>query len=126
MADLRWWMILSLGLLALLRPLTRMTGVLEAPILTTVLLTFVWVAVVGLTRTPRPVLTLVLAGLVYAAAATLLSAAVSGLTDGTLRGPLTRPLASISMLLTHAAWGLVAGLVALGVQRLRARAASRH
>ncbi|GAA3286169.1 hypothetical protein GCM10020260_20430 [Nesterenkonia halobia] len=62
-------MILSLGLLALRRPLTRMTGVLETPILTTVLLTLLWIAVVGLTRTPRPVLPLVLAGLTDAAAA---------------------------------------------------------
>lgn len=124
MTDLRWRMILSLGLLALLRPLTRMTGVFEAPILTTVLLTVLWVAVVGLTRTPRPVLTLVLAGLVYAAAATLLSAVVTGLTDGTVRGPLTQPFAMVSMLLTNAGWGLVAGLLALGLQRLRGRAAS--
>lgn len=46
-----------------------MTGVPETPILTTVLLTLLWIAVVGLTRTPRPVLTLVLAGLIDAAAA---------------------------------------------------------
>jgi hypothetical protein len=119
-------LILGLGLLALVRPLASI--VVEqsgheldaAPrLLLTAAITLVWVAVVGLGRAPRPVLTLVLAGLAYAVCAIALSGILSPLLLGHLSGPLAQPLAIVPMLLVNALWGLIAGLLALGVRRLR-------
>ena len=119
-------LILGLGLLALVRPLASI--VVEqsghelgaAPrLLLTAAITLVWVAAVGLGRAPRPLLTLVLAGLVYAVAAIVLSGILSPLLLGHLSGPLAQPLAIVPMLLVNALWGLIAGLLALGVRRLR-------
>ena len=119
-------LILGLGLLALVRPLASI--VVEqsghelgaAPrLLLTAAITLVWVAAVGLGRAPRPLLTLVLAGLVYAVAAIVLSGILSPLLLGHLSGSLAQPLAIVPMLLVNALWGLIAGLLALGVRRLR-------
>ena len=119
-------LILGLGLLALVRPLASI--VVEqsghelgaAPrLLLTAAITLVWVAAVGLGRAQRPLLTLVLAGLVYAVAAIVLSGILSPLLLGHLSGPLAQPLAIVPMLLVNALWGLIAGLLALGVRRLR-------
>ena len=119
-------LVLGLGLLALVRPLAGIVveqsgHELGAPprLLLTAAITLVWVAVVGLGRTPRPVLTLVLAGTVYAVAAIALSGILSPLLLGHLTGPLAQPLAIVPMLLLNAVWGLIAGMLALGVRRLR-------
>ena len=119
-------LILGLGLLALVRPLASIVveqsgHELDAVprLLLTAAITLVWVAVVGLGRAPRPLLTLVLAGLVYAVAAIVLSGILSPLLLGHLSGPLAQPLAIVPMLLVNALWGLIAGLLALGVRRLR-------
>ena len=119
-------LILGLGLLALVRPLASIVveqsghDLGAAPrLLLTAAITLVWVAVVGLGRAPRPLLTLVLAGLVYAVAAIALSGILSPLLLGHLSGPLAQPLAIVPMLLVNALWGLIAGLLALGVRRLR-------
>lgn len=128
-ARLSPFLILGLGLLALVRPLASI--VVEqsghelgaAPrLLLTAAITLVWVAAVGLGRAPRPVLTLVLAGTAYAVAAIVLSGILSPLLLGHLSGPLARPLAIVPMLLVNALWGLIAGLLALGVRRLRGTA----
>ena len=119
-------LILGLGLLALVRPLASIVveqsghDLGAAPrLLLTAAITLVWVAVVGLGRAPRPLLTLVLAGLVYAVAAIVLSGILSPLLLGHPSGPLAQPLAIVPMLLANALWGLIAGLLALGVRRLR-------
>lgn len=131
MRKLHWPLILGLGALALVRPLSRIimnqTGVDTSPavpILLTLGISAAWIAIVGLSRTPRPVLTLVLAGLVYAVAATALSAVLSPILDGRLDGPLANPIAIVPMLLTNLIWGLVTGVIALGLQRLRGPAVS--
>lgn len=119
-------LILGLGLLALVRPLASIVveqsgHELDAVprLLLTAAITLVWVAVVGVGRAPRPLLTLVLAGLVYAVAAIVLSGILSPLLLGHLSGPLAQPLAIVPMLLVNALWGLIAGLLALAVRRLR-------
>ena len=119
-------LILGLGLLALVRPLASIVveqsgHELDAVprLLLTAAITLVWVAVVGLGRAPRPLLTLVLAGLVYAVVAIVLSGILSPLLLGHLSGPLAQPLAIVPMLLVNALWGLIAGLLALAVRRLR-------
>jgi predicted neutral ceramidase superfamily lipid hydrolase len=124
--GLHWPLIAGLGALALVRPLIRIVGgqlgVDEPPalaVVVTVVITLVWVAVVGLTRVPRPVLTLVLVGLVYAVLSMLLAAVLSPVLDGRAQGPLANPVAIVPVLLTNAVWGLVAGVLALGVRRAR-------
>lgn len=127
--SLPWTVALGLGVLALVRPLTRIvTSQLEVavpaavPLALTAVITMVWVAVVGLSRNPAPVLTLVCAGVAYAVLSTVLSAVLSPILDGELAGPVANPLAIPPFLLLNAGWGLVAGLLALLVQRSRATA----
>ncbi|KUG61799.1 hypothetical protein [Kocuria sp. CH-021] len=120
-----WLLVLGLGAVALVRPLARVTGAADVlgapagPLLLTGLVTAVWIGVVGLGCVPRPVLTLVLAGLAYGVYVIPLSAVLSTVLTGTLQGPVAVPVAVVPILLGNALWGLVAGLLALGVQRLR-------
>ncbi|GAA4287035.1 hypothetical protein [Georgenia daeguensis] len=120
-----WPLVLGLGAIALVRPLARITGAdepLGAPagaLALTVLVTVVWVAIVGLGRVPRPVLTLTLAGVAYGLAVIPLSAVASTTLTGALQGPVAVPFAIVPILVTNAAWGAVAGLLALAVRSLR-------
>jgi hypothetical protein len=67
-------------------------------------------------RVPRPLLTLVCAGLAYAVFSTVLSAFLSPIMLGEFRGPLTSPFGFVAALALNALWGLVAGAIALGVR----------
>lgn len=121
-----WGLVLGLGAVALARPLASITGIAEAigrpaaPLLLTATITAIWVLAVGLGRAPRPVLTLTLAGVAYAVAVIPLSAILSPLLSGSLQGPATNPAAIVPLLATNALWGAAAGLLAAGLQRLRA------
>ncbi|OOC56167.1 MULTISPECIES: hypothetical protein [Nocardiopsis] len=122
-SDVPWALVLGLGALALLRPLLSITGVTErlgwSPFLqwgTTALVTLVWVAAVVVARVPRPLITLVYTGLAYAVFATVLSAVLSPIMLGELRGPATNPFALVAVLAVNALWGLVAGAVALAAR----------
>lgn len=124
--NLHWPIIIGLGALALGRPLSRIIMSQASvdtspavPILLTLGISATWIVIVGFSRTPRPVLTLVLAGRVYAVAAIALSAVLSPILDGQLSGPLANPIAIVPMLLTTIIWGLVTGVIALGLQRQR-------
>lgn len=122
--SLNWPLILGLGAFALIRPITRVVvsqlGIETSgpwlPVLFTVGISAVWIGVVGLGRSARPVLTLVLAGVVYAVLAMLLSAVLSVALGGELEGPLANPIAILPMLGTNALWGLVAGGLALALR----------
>ncbi|MFD6953312.1 hypothetical protein A6A08_19585 [Nocardiopsis sp. TSRI0078] len=122
-SDIPWSLVLGLGALALLRPLLSITGLTEAldwsPFLqlgTTVLITVAWVAAVVVARAPRPLLTLVYTGLAYAVFSTVLSAVLSPIMLGELRGPVTNPFGLVAVLAVNALWGLAAGAVALAVR----------
>ncbi|MGO1768496.1 MAG: hypothetical protein ACTHZX_00970 [Microbacterium sp.] len=124
--SLHWPLILGLDALALIRPLTRIAedqlgvdGAAAIPIALTVIISAIWVAVVGLSRTAQPVLTLLFAGLAYAVFSIILSGVLSPILVGELQGPLANPIALAPMLLTNAIWGVAAGGLALLVQRLR-------
>lgn len=123
--QVSWALVLGLGALALIRPLARITGLADAmgsptgPLVLTVLVTVAWVAIVGLGRVARPVLTLTLAGIAYGVYIIPLSAVLSALLDGMLQGPLATPFAIVPVLLTNAAWGALAGVLALAVQAAR-------
>lgn len=126
MHHVNWPLGVGLGTLGLLRPLTR---ILEAqlgientpivPLLLTLVISGVWIAAVGFSNTSAPVLTLVVSGLTYGVLATLASGVLSPILDGEFRGPLANPIAIVPMLAINGIWGLVAGTLALGVQRLR-------
>lgn len=124
--SLRPLLVLGLGALALVRPLVSIakdqldvSGSPAVPIIITLAVSAVWTAAVGLSRTARPVLTLVLAGLTYVVLAIVLSAIASPILTGGLQGPLATPIAIIPVLLTDGLWGAAAGTLALLVRRLR-------
>lgn len=123
-----WPLILALGGLALARPLVRIvTDQLDIstptilPIILTLVVSAIWIIIVGLSRMARPVLILLFAGLTYAVLAIILSGILSPILTGKLQGPLAMPIAIVPMLVTNAIWGLVTGVLALLLQRLRGR-----
>lgn len=124
--HLQWPLVIGLGALALVRPLTMtVRSQLDLPgspviaIGLTVLVSAVWVAVVGLTRVAHPVLTLLAAALVYAVLSTVFSAVASPILTGELQGPLAMPWLVVPILATNAVWGAVTGALALLVQLAR-------
>ena len=117
-----WTLVAGLATMALLWPLTGLTGALGsgAPRAFTIIgiTAIVWIGVVGLGRVPRPVLTLTLTGVAYGLVATALSLLVPVLAG--FGGPGGGPAWTIvPALLFNAMWGALAGLAASGVQRLR-------
>lgn len=124
--TLSWPLIIGLGALALIRPLVRIIGHrvdadlgAATPIAITLVISAIWVAVVGIGKTRHPVMTLLFTGLTYAVLSIILSGILSPMIDGRLDGPLANPIAIVPMLLTNALWGLIAGGLALLIQRLR-------
>lgn len=128
--QIPWRLALLLGAFALIRPALRITGMVgENGILpsaagvvgATALITIVWVAAAIQSRTARPVLTLMLAGLTYAVLAAVLAAPLSLLLGGELQGPLVHPLALPTMLITNVVWGAAAGCIAWAINATRSR-----
>ncbi|MFJ3406611.1 hypothetical protein [Promicromonospora sp. NPDC090134] len=120
-AAVPWTLVAGLSALALLWPLTGLTGALGtgAPRALTIigLTAAVWIGVVGLGRVPRPVLTLTLTGLAYGLVATLIGTLVPVLSGfGPGGGPAWTLVPALAL---DTMWGALAGLVAAGVQRLR-------
>lgn len=116
-------LIIGLGALALIRPLMKMTGVMDligqqfGSILMTVLISLAWLVIVWAKRVTHPVAILVGAGLSYALFAILLSGIASPIIDGKLQGPLTNPLALVSVFVTNAIWGFLVGIIAKAFNR---------
>lgn len=124
--KLHWPLILGLAALALVQPLLGMItaagGTPAAPPVRAglaIVISIVWISVVGLTQVRHPVLTLIFAGISYGVFETLLSGAMSPVLTGELKGPLAMPWTIIAVLISNAIWGAIAGLLALAVQRLR-------
>lgn len=124
--SLQWPLIAGLGALALVRPLVsiveyqlNVSDPPAVPIIITLVISAVWIVVVGLSQTAHPVLTLLFTGLTYAVLSIILSGILSPILTGELQGPLAMPIAIIPVLLTNAIWGLAAGGLALLLQRLR-------
>jgi len=111
-------LMLGLGALALIRPVMKMFGVMDligqafGSILLTVLISLAWILIVLVKRVADPVTVLIGAGLSYALFAIVLSGIASPILDGQLQGPLTNPLATISVFVTNAIWGLILGIIA--------------
>lgn len=120
-----WPLALGLAVVALVRPVMNIFGVMDdikpvGPLVVTVLITVVWIVAVTLARVPQPLLTLVAAGIGYVVLAIAVSGIASPLKDGQLEGPLANPIAIVPMLIVNTVWGLIAGLLAIGWQRSRA------
>src|SRR5690625_513210 len=126
---LHWPLILLLGAIALIRPLLHLTGVIGGilpsgavtVLVVTALITAVWIAAVLRAGIDRPLVTLVLAALVYAGMSMIMSAILSPILVGALPGPVANPIAIPSMLLTNAVWGAIAGGIAAGLRRVVVR-----
>lgn len=116
-----WALVAGLSALALLWPLTGLTGLFGsgAPRALTIIgiTAVIWIGVVGLGRVPRPVLTLTLTGVAYGLVTSLLGLLVPAL--GGFGGPGGAAWTMIPALFMNAFWGALAGLAAAGVQRLR-------
>lgn len=113
-------LILILGTIAVLRPLTKITGLIHlfptdkaGSIILTVLISVVWLGTVLFKQVDHPVVVLATASLIYAIWAILLSAVLSPLLTGSLQGPITNPFALVSVIVTNLLWGAVVGLIAI-------------
>lgn len=125
--HLHWPLIIGLGALALIRPFLNIVGLMDTfgrplgPLIVTVLISGLWLAVVVLASIRSPIMTLSFAGVVYGIFAILLGAMLPTLLDGNEAFPITNPSSIVSVLLTNAIWGGVVGIIALAVQRLMGR-----
>lgn len=121
--PLHWPVAIGLGSLAALWPLAELTGVNDAlgqpaaPLLIMAAVAATWVAVVGLGRVPRPVLTLTITGITYGVLIVLLGAIFGNRGEGV--NGLISVIASGFELVQSTVFGAVAGLIAYAVQSLR-------
>ncbi|MGD7707865.1 hypothetical protein [Microlunatus sp. Y2014] len=123
--QVNWPLVVGLAAVGLVRPLLSIVGITDAlgrpatPLVLTVVITVVWVLVVGLSRVRQPLLTLVFAGIGYGLLAALISVILSPLLTGEMQGVGAVPFAIIPILITNALWGLVAGGLAVLLRRVR-------
>jgi hypothetical protein len=116
--KLNWKLIIVLAVFALVRPVMSMLGISEAigkPVASigaTIIISFVWIIAVVRARESHPVLTLMLVGIGYAVLAIIISGIFSPILLGQLQGPLTNMFAFVSVFVTNAIWGLIAGVIA--------------
>lgn len=121
-----WQAVLGLGALVLMWPLTSLTGVaavIGAPARAfgvIVVIGATWIGVVGLGRLPRPILTLTLTG-VAGGGYLLLADLVAGAGVSGGLSLVALPFLLLDLIGGGAAWGVLAGLCAAGVQKLRGR-----
>ncbi|MDA4894583.1 hypothetical protein PFZ55_47755 [Streptomyces sp. MS2A] len=115
--GLPWLLILGLSSLALLWPLTGLLGIGDGgPRALSImgLIAVVWIGVVGFARVRRPVLTLVLVGIGYGVILTFVGLITRGYNGPDVWG--TPILLAVDALI-----GLIAGLLALAIQKMRGR-----
>ncbi|RAT95486.1 hypothetical protein [Brevibacillus sp. Leaf182] len=118
-------LILGLGALALIRPLMKMIGFMDiigqqfGAILMTILISLAWLVIVVKRKVPNPITVLVFSGMSYALFVIILSGILSPILLGNLQGPLTNPLAIVSVFITNAIWGFVIGGIAKAIGRVQ-------
>jgi predicted membrane protein len=114
---LNWKLIAFLSFIALARPLMSTLGISDAigqpvaSITATIMISITWIITIFIKQDSQPVLTLILVGVGYGILAIILSGIFSPILTGQLQGPLTNPLAMVSVLVTNSIWGLCAGLI---------------
>jgi hypothetical protein len=115
--QLHWRLIISMGALALIWPLINTTGMMGglARIVLTMLISAIWLAIVLFFRVRQPLLTLICTGIVHGVFAILLSVIILPMLTSELASPISNPFAIVAVLGTNAIWGLVVGMIALGI-----------
>ena|SRR5690606_23894165 len=95
------FLIIGLGLLALIRPIMKMTGLIDifgseqiGSIAMTILISLTWLLIVVKQKVEKPITVLIFSGISYAIFAIILSGILSPILDGQLQGPLTNPFGS--------------------------------
>lgn len=122
--KINWKISIILGAAALIRPLMSILGVTEiigqpyTSLGLTLLISIVWIGTVMLTKERRPILTLVMAGVSYASFVIILSGILSALSTGEIQGPLTNPLAVLSVFATNIIWGLITGSISWVIMKI--------
>ncbi|MBO0993433.1 hypothetical protein [Bacillus sp. SD088] len=122
--KLNWKLIAILSLIALVRPILSMTGISDAigkPIASlgvTIIISIIWIITIIIKRDPYPIQTLLFVGIGYGIFAIILSGIFSPILTGHLQGPLTNPFALVSVLVTNAIWGLIAGAIAIAFLKI--------
>ncbi|MCB5236902.1 MAG: hypothetical protein E6778_02730 [Niallia nealsonii] len=120
-----WGFIATLSFIALIRPVMSMLGISEAigkpvaSITATIIISLVWIIAVVFRQEPQPIKTLIFVGIGYGILAIVISGIFSPILTGHLQGPLTNPFAIISVLMTNAIWGVITGIIAYAVLKIK-------
>ena len=123
--KLNWGLIATLSFIALIRPVMSMLGISEAigkpvaSITATIIISLVWIIAVVFRQEPQPIRTLIFVGIGYGILAIVISGILSPILTGHLQGPLTNPFALIGVLMTNAIWGVITGVIAHGVLKIK-------
>ncbi|WP_418222464.1 hypothetical protein [Clostridium isatidis] len=112
-------LILVLGAIALIRPLSKITGIIDifgnrarGSLLMTLIVSGIWIFIVVKNKFENPVSTLVYAGLSYGVFSIILSGILSPILTGRLQGPLVFPPAIFIILILNIIWGFITGVIA--------------
>lgn len=122
---LNWKLIAVLSFIALVRPLMSTFGISDAigqpfaSITVTIIISIVWIITIFIKRDSRPILTLISVGIGYGILAIIMSGIFSPILTGQLQGPLTNPVGILSVLVTNAIWGLITGLIATALLKIK-------
>lgn len=120
-----WGFIATLSFITLIRPVMSMLGISEAigkpvaSITATIIISLVWIIAVVFRQEPQPIKTLIFVGIGYGILAIVISGIFSPILTGHLQGPLTNPFAIISVLMTNAIWGVITGIIAYAVLKIK-------
>lgn len=113
------YLILSLGIFALIRPLFKIIGLIGlfpsnrfGSIFLTAFISLVWLGFVVFKQVKHPAVVLASSGVVYAFGAIILSGILSPILTGHLQGPLTNPFAFIAIIIVNIIWGGIVGFLA--------------
>ncbi|HIW89341.1 MAG TPA: hypothetical protein H9869_05665 [Candidatus Ligilactobacillus excrementipullorum] len=114
-------LIFTLGTLAVLRPLAKITHLIHlfptdkmGSLLLTLLISLLWFGTVLVKQNHYPIIVLASAGLIYALWAFFLSGILSPILTGSLQGgPLTNLLTLISVVVTNLIWDALVGCLAV-------------
>ncbi|MBZ2194909.1 hypothetical protein [Occultella gossypii] len=129
--SLNWPFILGLGALGLVGQLGHLIGVAnamgEAPfaIVHAAVVSVAWIVLVGFSTNKTPILTSVLAAMAYGVYTIVIGATVLPITTGGFESLSTMAIAILPVIGTNAAWGLITGLIARGIQTMRGRKEAR-
>ncbi|TDQ41053.1 hypothetical protein [Aureibacillus halotolerans] len=125
--TLNWGLIVTLSIIALIRPFMSILGISEAvgkpvaSITATIIISIVWIAAVYMKRASKPIVTLVFVGINYGILVIIISGILSPILTGQLQGPLTSPYAIVSVLVTNAIWGLITGFIASVLLKIKTK-----